>query len=427
MNPEFVDPVETRVAPCPHHCRTLPTSRMFVIKRGLSAFREENPHDPTFDASQGDGGASLAPIHVDELTCAIRNYLTSTAYGTPEGDPRVRQAILERYYRAGGLAGLTPQNIVTTAGGRDALQKWYQAITLLSRTVGQSVIVGAAPWTSYAQGGYMNGMNMLRAPRQEGAGFKLTPHTIAHSVEFARSHQVPVAGLIITTPDNPSGTVLEQGDIAALIERAVSLGIPHILLDWMYEIVLDKGLRRYDIAALFQALSSQARKRLTVLGGLTKAIGASNVRHAHLLCGDTEFARVITSIASHTVLTPGLSEAVAWEFYQQEHPETHPWARRVIEPTAKSRALFRAWVTEHDQEAIVEQGYYAFLNVERYLNFSIPDADALTTHLTAHHGLAVIPGSVFHQPHWIRFSLANTPEVTAGAIDRLDHALSQLA
>ncbi len=426
MDPVFVDPVDVRVAVARHQHRPLTTSQMFLVRRGLAAFLAEHPGQPVYDASQGDGGASLAPIKPQELAAAVGNFLSTTAYGTPEGDSRVRAMIFERYYRAQGVPGLTPDNIVTTCGGRDALQKIYQAITLLAQRVGLSMIVGPAPWQSYAQGGYLSGMNMLRAPREVGAGFMLTPLSMMEATNFASEHGSPATGLIITTPDNPTGTFLTIERIVELIESAMQCGVQYIILDLMYEMVLDEGLHRYDMASLLRSLTPNARNRLVVLGGLTKCIGASNIRHAHLLCGDIQFARVIASVASHTVLTPGMSEAIAYEFYRSDDPERHIWARRVIDPTAQSRALFREWVTQQGHEAIVGQGYYAFLNVSRFLGQGVHDVDALTAHLTAHHGLAVIPGSVFHQPDWIRFSLANTPEVTRGAITRLDHALASL-
>ena len=37
----------------------IPPSRMFIVKRSLEGFRTRYPARPVFDASQGDGGASL--------------------------------------------------------------------------------------------------------------------------------------------------------------------------------------------------------------------------------------------------------------------------------------------------------------------------------------------------------------------------------
>ena len=218
-DPVFVDPPERRIIDQTFLRRSLPGSQMFLIKQGLEVFKQQYPDLPVYDASQGDGGASLSPIHPEEIVDAIGRFLSSTqttSYGKPEGDARVREALFSRYYRLDGCRDLNPSHVVTTCGGRDALQKWYQSIALLTGAAGQCVIVSAAPWQSYAQGGYLNGLNMLRAPTH--GGFKMTPEGIQQSVEFAQSHNVTVVGLIITSPDNPSGVYLTQQDIVELIE-----------------------------------------------------------------------------------------------------------------------------------------------------------------------------------------------------------------
>ena len=38
---------------------TIPPSRMFLINKSLKVYQDKNPGSPVFDASQGDGGASL--------------------------------------------------------------------------------------------------------------------------------------------------------------------------------------------------------------------------------------------------------------------------------------------------------------------------------------------------------------------------------
>jgi aspartate/methionine/tyrosine aminotransferase len=426
-DPVFVDPLEYRVLDRSFLRRELPESQMFLIKQGLEVFRQRSPHLPVYDASQGDGGASLSPIPSEEIVDAIRSFLSrsqTTSYGKPEGDARVRDVLFNRYYRLEGSTDISPAHVLTTCGGRDALQKWYQSIALLTRTAGQCVIVSAAPWQSYAQGGYLSGLNMLRAPTQ--GNFKMTPEGIKHAVEFATDHHHPVVGLVLTTPDNPSGVYLAQKEIVDLIETAVSCGITFILLDLMYQLILDQGVERYDIASLFKTLTPQARACVTILDGLTKSVGASNIRHAHLLCGSLSVAKAIAAISSHTVLTPVTAEALAFELYRQDDASQHLWVRRVVEPTQQSRRLFREQMSLWGYQFVADQGYYAFVRVAPWLRDKMTTVSSLPQHLTSEQGLAIIPGSVFHQPEFIRFSLANTPEVTLGAMHRLHRALQMI-
>ncbi len=52
---------------------TIPASRMFLINKSLKVFRDKYPDRPMYDASQGDGGASLPGVPISILEQAARN------------------------------------------------------------------------------------------------------------------------------------------------------------------------------------------------------------------------------------------------------------------------------------------------------------------------------------------------------------------
>jgi len=74
--PVFVVPDENLV-PVSNHLSTMipiPASRMFLIKQSLATYRQNNPGSQVFDASQGDGGASLpgAPLELLERAAQMQ-------------------------------------------------------------------------------------------------------------------------------------------------------------------------------------------------------------------------------------------------------------------------------------------------------------------------------------------------------------------
>lgn len=87
-----------------------------------------------------------------------------------------------------------------------------------------------------------------------------------------------------------------------------------------------------------------------------------------------------------------------------------------------------------------ENGYYAWLNVSRYLGCrflgdnqaqSLDSVEAIASHLIANFGVAVVPGSAFmpghgDKDHWVRVSLANDPGYTHRAAERLRDGLAVL-
>ncbi|MCX7994299.1 MAG: pyridoxal phosphate-dependent aminotransferase [candidate division WOR-3 bacterium] len=444
--PQFCDKNENQIPESKYKRRDVWPSKMFTIKLELDEFTRNNPHIPVYDASQGDGGMSLGGIPKEEIAEALLRYLPeerTTKYGEPNGSLILRRAIYENYYKFDSETGLTPENIVIGDGGRDILQKWYQAISQEDGGSGDFILVSAAPWGSYPEGSYINGFNMVCAPGNPDNAFKITPEGIDISIEFVQKYKRKITGIIITSPDNPTGNYLSEEEMLSLIEHAVAKGIKHIFVDLIYQAVTDLEIGCYNVNNIYKNLSPEAKMRVCFMDGLTKKAGASNIRNAHLVCGSIELAKKIKGIATHTVLPNVAGEAVAYEIYRQESPIEHPWVKRVIEPTAKSRTLVKKRLKELGFKFICDQGYYAFINIYPWLGKEMPkekilidetgrkikrieNVEILKSYLSAHCGLAVIHGSVFRQPHFIRFSYANTPEYTDGAITRLEESLRVL-
>ena len=70
----------------------------------------------------------------------------------------------------------------------------------------------AAPWISYGHGSYLAGLNLLWRQRPSGS-FKITTESLRASIEFASERDYRVAALVITTPDNPTGTFYTQEEV----------------------------------------------------------------------------------------------------------------------------------------------------------------------------------------------------------------------
>ena len=60
--PVYAVPDENLVPVSDHLSKMMdiPPSRMFLIKKSLKVYADNNPGSPIYDASQGDGGASVS-------------------------------------------------------------------------------------------------------------------------------------------------------------------------------------------------------------------------------------------------------------------------------------------------------------------------------------------------------------------------------
>jgi aspartate/methionine/tyrosine aminotransferase len=331
-SPQFVVPPGNLVPPnsYPAHMMEIPPSRMFLIRDALKVFRENKGADAvTFDASQGDGGASLPGVPTEILERALQLQLEhGSAYDQPFGTAQFRKAAAENYWGLKTESGWTAENIVFVQGGRDGLQKAYSAmVTLGSHEVGSAIVVSRVPWISYNWGPYAVGANVLLAPGDPAEGWRLTPEGIRSCVEFAASEGRKVAGIVITSPDNPTGRTIPVSEQIELAHAALDAGISFVLFDWIYHWVTDGG--HNDINVVLQAFSPEERERLMFLDGLTKSLGASNVRSAHLLAGK-QVVKFIVSQASHGVVPSYFSQAVAIAAYEMGFEKA---AASIIEPT----------------------------------------------------------------------------------------------
>lgn len=419
---------EQNLVPVGDHLRQLapiPPSRMFLINKRLAVFRERFPDREVFDASQGDGGASLPGVPGDLLDRAAalqRDH--GSAYDMPYGTDLFRRRVVEDYWRLGSDAGLGPENILAVVGGRDALVRAYDAMLALGHgRTGDLIIVTRVPWISYNWGPYGIGANVMLAPGLPGDGWAFTEEALGECAEAAARLGRKIAGVIITSPDNPTGRELSAERQTALGHAALRHGAAFVLYDWMYHHVTDRA--PMDLGAFVAGFDPDLRPRLMFLDGITKSLGASNVRCAHLVAS-AEVVKYLSARASHAVIPPFYGTAVAMAAYELGFEQA---CRGIVEPTNASRAVLGTFVEEHGLKAILDQGYYAFLDVGEWLRRrGWPDSEPLGEYLAEEHGVAIVPGAFFSPfgGDWIRFSYATPPERTLGAARRLLEGLDAL-
>ena len=101
------DPNLIPVSDYPQHMAPIPTSRMFVVKKALKTYLDNMGEGAqVFDASQGDGGKSLAGVPREILDRAHEIQVTTgTGYGAPAGEPMFRKAVAETYWKLDASTG----------------------------------------------------------------------------------------------------------------------------------------------------------------------------------------------------------------------------------------------------------------------------------------------------------------------------------
>jgi aspartate/methionine/tyrosine aminotransferase len=191
----------------------------------------------------------------------------------------------------------------------------------------------------------------------------------------------------------------------------------------MYHYVTDES--PMDLNTFLKYFTAEERKRLMFLDGITKSLGASNIRNCHVIA-DEAVIKFITARASHGVIPSFYSLAVAMAAYEMGFAEA---AKTISEPTNASRVVLKDLLLRHEFPHIIGKGYYAFIHVGDSLETKgWKDTEPLGQYLAEKHGVAVVPGAFFSPfgNEWIRFSYATPVERTQGAFKRLVEGLDSL-
>lgn len=241
-------------------------------------------------------------------------------YGDHLGDPTLREAV------AAGAPGIGPDDVLVTPGAAAAL--FCLATALLEP--GDHAVVER---TNYATN--------LETPRAIGAevdvvdlafedGWHLDVDAVAPRVRPGRTRLISV-----TSPHNPTGTVLAEDDLHRLVELAESSGAV-LLVDETY-----RDLTHGDALPLAAALSPRA----VSVGSMSKAYGLPGLRVGWAVSTDPALAETLLAAKEQVVICgPTIDEHVAGRVLAARE--------RVLPPiradVATRLAVVAEWIEGHD-------------------------------------------------------------------------------
>ncbi|WP_109775042.1 pyridoxal phosphate-dependent aminotransferase [Quadrisphaera granulorum] len=168
------------------------------------------------------------PRHVvaaGDLTLATHNRYTPSA-----GIPALRTAVAGRLHQHYGLND-DPDSVVISQG---AVQGLAAVMTVLLEP-GDEVLVPDPAWPNYEMQALLLGARPVRYPLRPERSFRPDPLEVASLV----TDRTRV--LVINSPSNPTGAVLEPGLVRALVEIAVERDLV-VIADEVYDQIIFDGV-----------------------------------------------------------------------------------------------------------------------------------------------------------------------------------------
>lgn len=221
------------------------------------------------------------------------------SYGPSDGLPELKEAMIQ--YFANYHIELEAENIVITTGGSEAISFAFSAVA----DAGDEIIVPEPFYTNY--NGFATLANVKLVPVQTLAetGFHLPPQKEVESKITSRTR-----GILINSPNNPTGTVFTEAEIKQLAGLARKYDL-FLLGDEVYKEFTYDGEKHYSILEL-----AELEDRVIVMDSISKRYSACGARIGALISRNREVTRAVLKFAQARLCPPTLEQVGAIAAYR---------------------------------------------------------------------------------------------------------------
>jgi aspartate aminotransferase len=207
----------------------------------------------------GEAGVPVAPVLRDALATAS----SQNGYGPVAGSADLRAAAAGYWTRRG--LPTAPGDVVCGPGSKALL------FGLLLGLDGVDVAIPRPSWVSYAAQAALTGVRPVHVPIADGAGGVPDPGLLSAAVTTARRAGRRIGAVIVTLPDNPTGTLAGPDSV----RRLCAVAEQHDLLIISDEIYRDLT---HAATAPFLSPAEVAPERTVITAGLSKNLALGGWR-----------------------------------------------------------------------------------------------------------------------------------------------------
>ena len=369
-------------APLSDSAACIPVSATLAVNDALAARRQAG--QPVLPFGFGEAGLPVLPLLRDELAAAA----CRGGYGPVAGSPELRAAAAGYWSRRG--LPTSPESVVAGPGSKALLYALLLAI-------GSDVAVPRPSWVSYAAQARITGLQPHFVPAPAGHGGICDPAELARTVSASRAAGRPVRAVIVTLPDNPTGTLATPAAVQELCEVAAR----HDLLIISDEIYRDLV---HDVNTPFLSPAQVAPERTIVTTALSKslALGGWRLGVARLPTGPlgTVLRDRLLGVGSEIWSAPAapIQGAAAVAFNEPEPIRERITQSRVLH-AAVARGVARVCADAGLRVPAPQASFYVYPDFDPWRGWlrsrGLGTGPELAKHLMTRYGLGTLPASAF--------------------------------
>ena len=332
-----------------------------------------------------------------------------TKYTAVGGTASLIQAIVQKFKKKNHLE-YTADQILVSCGCKHSLYNLMQALL----NPGDEVIIPAPYWVSYPDMAKLAGAETVIIKTNAEGNLKITPEQL----QAAITNKTRL--LILNSPSNPTGVCYTSDELAAL--GKILMNHPDIIIatDDIYEHILWGQESFKNIVNVCPELY----ERTVVLNGVSKAYSMTGWRIGYV-GGPVSLINAMKKIQSQSTSNPTSIAQVAAQaalegdqsyistsntIFKERHDYVHEQVNKI------------EGVECHASEGT----FYIFPNFQGVIDRmeNISNDIELAEYLLEKGEIAMVPGSAFGAPGYMRISFATSMENLEKAMGRLEKVLS---
>jgi aspartate/methionine/tyrosine aminotransferase len=367
----------------------------YVMDVWLAAAERQRSHGDLVNLSAGQPSAG-APQAVRAAAKAALDG-TVLGYTVALGIPELRAAIAASYQDRRGLA-VDPAHVVITTGSSGG----FLLAFLACFDVGDRVAIASPGYPCYR--------NILSALGCEVVEIGCGPETrFQPTSRMLAELDPPVAGVIVASPANPTGTVIPPEELAAIASWCESSGV-RLISDEVYHGLVYEG-------APATSCAWQTSRESVVVNSFSKYYAMTGWRLGWLLV-PKELQRAVDCLTGNfTICPPTLAQVAAVAAFT---PESIAEADALLDHYATNRRLLLDGLRGIgiDKLAPTDGAFYVYADVSHLTTDSL----SFCSKLLADTGVAIAPGIDFDTVRggsFVRMSFAGPSSEIEEAVRRI--------
>jgi aspartate aminotransferase len=338
-----------------------------------------------------------------------------TKYTEVAGTLALRKAVVKEIEKAHGLH-YAPEQVQVSCGAKHSLYNTFHALL----DEGDEVVIPAPYWVSYPDIVKLASGRPVIVETDAENGFVMTGAQLRHALTDR------TRAIVLNSPSNPTGAAYSKPQLEALV--AVLEEREHVIVvsDDIYRKLVYGGFAVHEIATLSPSIAA----RTVVVDGMSKTYSMTGWRIGYALGPKPLIAAMNTLQGQSTSNPTSIAQAAAQTALEGPQDCVEEMRKKFDERRQKIVSLLRAIPSV---QCFDPQGaFYAFPDVSAYVGRRTPagaavdDDVALCDYLLDVGRVAVVPGSGFGAPGFVRLSYATSMDNIVRGVERMAEALARL-